>query len=279
MDSASTAAAFLAVIALSDGLRLLPAGAIIVSRLAFGDWAIAGAGDDRHTGGGLRLITWCSPLLLPAVLAFDTDARLPLRRRLARFRARLHRTRSHVTALRVGGVLTLAALIAGIPWLTARSGMWGLLLGVSLVLWLCVVQTLVAIAAFRRAGRALGSAVLASTKFLWPFTAPRAAEEVMSRVIVGVPALVVLHELLRTDVFRRFARPLLFDALVRGEQRVEVAELRAVLGESEVTEILNEPPLVRDGDAWCPRCGASFYRAARFCSDCAEVELRPQTAG
>lgn len=101
----------------------------------------------------------------------------------------------------------------------------------------------------------------------------------MSRVIDGIPALVALHELLPADAFRRFARPLLFDALVRGEQAAEVAELRALLGETKVALILNEPPLVRDGDAWCPRCGTNYYRGARFCSDCAQVELRPQAVG
>ena len=280
MDSASTAAAFLAVVALSDGLRLLPAGAIVVSRLAFGTWAIVWAQDTRQARGvTLRLITWCSPLLLSAVLSDAGHATLSLERRRARLRARVRRTRSSVAALRVGGLLTLAALIAGIPWLTARFGGWGLLAGVSLVLCLCIVQTVVAILAFRRAGVALAQATMGSAKFLWPFSAPRAAEEVMARALAGVPPLVVLHELLPADAFRRFARPLLFDAMVRGEHDGRVAELRAVLGEPEVARIVNGPPHLRDGDAYCPRCGASFYRVARRCSDCVEVELRPRTAG
>jgi hypothetical protein len=276
VDSASTAAAFLAVVALSDGLRLLPAGAIVVSRLAFGAWAVAWV-HGQASGGTVRLITWCSPLLLPAVLC-DAEHALSLKRRLARLRARMRRTRSYVAALRIGGVLTLVALIGGIPWLTARSGAWGLLLGVSLALGLCVLQTVVALMAFRKAGASLSRATRESVKFLWPFSAPRAAEEVVSRAIAGVPTLVVVHELLPADAFRRFARPLLFDAVVRGEQNGHVAELRALLGESEVARIVNEPPLVHDGDAYCPRCGASFYRVARCCSDCVEVELRPRAA-
>jgi hypothetical protein len=132
--------------------------------------------------------------------------------------------------------------------------------------------------AFRKAGASLSRATRESVKFLWPFSAPRAAEEVVSRAIAGVPTLVVVHELLPADAFRRFARPLLFDAVVRGEQNGHVAELRALLGESEVARIVNEPPLVHDGDAYCPRCGASFYRVARCCSDCVEVELRPRAA-
>ena len=283
MDSASTAAAFLAVIAVSDGLRLLPAGAIVVCRLAFGDWSVAWASAARHAGSRLRLVTWCSPLLMPVVAAVDTDATLPLRRRVARFRARLRRTRAYVAVLRVGGVVILVALIAGIPWLTARSGAWGLLLGISLVVWLCVIQTVLAIAAFRRSGTAFGRAAVASVRYLWPFSAQRAAEDVMHRAAADVPQMILVHELLPPETFRQFARPILFDAIVRHEAhhqaRHEVAMLGAHLGEALVAEIVNRPPSDRDGDAYCPRCGASFYRGTRFCSDCAGVELRPQIAG
>ena len=278
MDSASTAAVFLAVIALSDGLRLLPGGAIVISRLAFGNWNVAtqldGGGDSR-----LRLITWCSPVFLPLVLSTQPDAPLPLRRSLTRFRSRRRRVGPHVVALRITGVLTLLALIAGIPFLTARSGLWGFLLGASTTLWLCVVQALLAYAAFRRIGATRGRALLASAKFCWPFTAPRAAEAVMHRVADGVPPLVLLHELLPTDAFVAFARPLLFDSLVRGERSPDIATLRAHLGESASARIVRQPPAVRDGDAYCPRCGASFYRTATRCSDCAEVDLVAQPAG
>lgn len=279
MDSASTAAAFLAAIAVSDGLRLLPAGAIVVCRLAFGDWSVAWASAARPAGSRLRLITWCSPLLLPVVATIDADATLPLRRRVARFRARMRRTREYVAVLRVGGVVILVALIAGIPWLTARSSAWGLLLGISLVLLLCVMQTVIAIAAFRRAGVAFGGAAVASVRYLWPFSAQRAAEDVMHRAAADVPQMVLMHELMPPETFRRFARPILFDAVVRHDARHEVAMLRAHLGEALVAEIVNRPPSDRDGDAYCPRCGASFYRGTRFCSDCAGVELRPQIAG
>lgn len=279
MDSASTAAAFLAVIAVSDGLRLLPASAIVVCRLASGDWSVAWASAARHAGSRLRLVTWCSPLLLPVVAAVDANATLPLRRRVVRFRARMRRTREYVAVLRIGGVAILLALIAGIPWLTARSGAWGLLLGISLVVLLCVMQTVIAIAAFRRTGVRLGRAAVASVRYLWPFSAQRAAEDVLHRAAADVPQMILMHELLPPETFRRFARPILFDAVVRHEARHEVAMLREHLGEALVAEIVNRPPSDGDGYAYCPRCGTSFYRDTRFCSDCAEVELRPQIAG
>jgi hypothetical protein len=279
VDSASTAAAFLAAIAVSDGLRLLPAGAIVVCRLAVGDWFVSWASADEHAGSRFRLVTWCSPVLLPVVAVLDTDTTPPLRRRVVRFRARLRRTRRYVAVLRVGGVAILAALIAGIPWLTARSGAWGLLLGISVVVLLCVMQTVIAIAAFRRTGAAFGRAAVASARYLWPFSAQRAAEDVLHRAAADVPQMILMHELLPPETFRRFARPILFDAVVRHDARHEADVLRSHIGEAMVADIVDRPPSDRDGDAYCPRCGTSFYQRSRFCSDCAEVELLPLIAG
>ena len=262
---------------MSDGLRLLPAGAIVVSRALFGDWAVGGVDANRHGASRLRLVTWCSPLILPLVLGPNVEHGIPATGRLETLRQRMRRSHPHVAVLRMGGILTLAALVLGIPWLTARSGMWGLLLGVALVALLSVVQAVVAIVALRRLGVTLARSALTSAKYLWPFTAPRAAEDVMHRVVAGVPALILLHELLTPEAFRDFARPILFDAVMRGEETEDVATLRAHLGESRIAEIVNRPPK-RDGDAYCPRCGTSFYRGTRFCSDCAEVELRPHAA-
>lgn len=267
------------MIAVSDGLRLLPAGAIVVCRLAFGDWSVAWPSAGGHDASRLRLVTWCSPLLLPVVAAVAADASLPLRRRVVRFRARMRRTEAYVAVLRIGGVAILVALIAGIPWLTARSGAWGLLLGISLVVSLCVLQTVIAIGAFRRTGATFGRAAVASVRYLWPFSAQRAAEDVLHRAAADVPQMILMHELLPPETFRRFARPSLFDAIVRHEARHEVAMLRGHLGEALVAEIVNRPPSDGDGDAYCPRCGTNFYRGARFCSDCSGVELRPQIAG
>lgn len=276
MSSATSAAVLLAVIALSDGLRLLPAGAIVVCRVVVGAWSVGWVNADRTRRP--RLVTWCSPFALPLVLADDVESHLTVGRRRARFRARLRRTRAHVAALRIGGVLILATLIVGIPWLTARADVWGFLLGLSTVLWLCFVQTVIAIVALRRAGSGLKRALLASVKYLWPFSGPRAAEDVMQQVTRDVPPLILLREFLTVDAFDHFIRPILFDAVVRGAETAAVAELRACLGEGQVASIVNQPPRHRDGDAFCPRCGASFYRRAGFCSDCVEVELRPLPA-
>jgi hypothetical protein len=278
VDNASTAAAFLALIAVSDGLRLLPAGAIVVSRVLLGDWSLSKTAA-TNSGNTVRLITWCGPLVQPLVLRTDQHSTLSARRLLTRFRARRRRTQSLVGALRVVGTLTLLALVAGVPLLTSRSGVWGLLLGVSIVLCLCVVQTVLAVFAFRRAGETPFRALLGASRFLWPFSAPRAAEEVMTRVAMGVPALIVVDQLLKPEAFTGFARPLLFDAVVRGEETGPVAALRQHLGASRVAAILNAPPPMPDGDVYCPRCGASFYRSARVCSDCSDVELLTQTTG
>jgi hypothetical protein len=279
LDSATGAAAFLAVIALLDGLRLLPAaaGAIVVRNTWLRGWSVARVSepDDRER---VRLLTWCSPVALPLVLSTRPQLSLPARRLVARFRARRARTRGHVVALRVGGVSTLIALVLGIPLLTSRYGLWGLLVAVSAVLLLSLTQAAVAMRALRRAGSSLREAAVASVRLCWPFTAPRAAEEVERQVASGMPPLVLLAELLPPGEFGSFVRPLLYDAVVRGVESPDVRDLCDHLGESRIRALTREPPMSADGEAWCPRCGDSFARAHGNCSDCADVALVPRFA-
>lgn len=275
MDSAITAAAFLAVIALSDGLRLLPAGAIVLCHVWWRGWHVVLV-TDRDSGDRPRLMTWCSPLMLPLMLSARREPPLPVARLIARFRARHARTRGHVLALRVGGVLTLVSLVAGIPLLTSRSGIWGLLVATAAVFLLSLGQAVVAMLGMRRAGRSRRKAAAACLRLCWPFNAPRAAEEVERQVVSDVPALVLVAELLGPDDFARFARPLLYDAVMRGLEDQEVARLRGELGASRVVALIREAPTSADGNAWCPRCGDSFTRTDGYCSDCVDVALVPR---
>lgn len=275
MDSAAGAAALLAVIAVSDGLRLLPAGAIVVSH----GWLLRGwnvthvSADVRDR---LRLLTWCSPLVLPLVLTRQPETVLPPRRVVARYRARRRRTRGYVLTLRVCGAITLVALVVGIPLLTARSGVWGLLVAVAAVFLLSVVQAILAILAMRQAGRTGTRAAAACVQFCWPFSAPRAAEDVERLVGSDVPPLVLLAEVLPPDDFVRFVRPRLYDALERGADDPEIAQLRRYLGADRTAALTREPASSEDGQAWCPRCGATFARAVGDCSDCVDVALVPR---
>lgn len=225
-----------------------------------------------------RLLTWCSPIALPLVLSEGQESLLPVRRLVARFRARRARTRGHVVALRVGGAITLVALVLGIPILTSRYGVWGLLVALAALLLLSLTQAVLAMLGTRRAGCSLRDAAVACVRLCWPFTAPRAAEEVERQVASGVPRLVLLAELLSPEEFGQFVRPLLYDAVVRGAENSDVSDLSGHLGQSRVRALTGAPPMSADGTAWCPRCGDSFDRTDGYCSDCVDVALEPRFA-
>lgn len=234
--------------------------------------------NDQDEGERARLLTWCSPLVLPLVLPAQQESSLPVRRLVARFRARRARTRGHVVALRVGGATTLLALVVGIPLLTSRYGVWGLLFALAAVLLFSLTQAVLAMLGLRRAGCSLRAAAVACVRLCWPFTAPRAAEEVERQVASGVPRLVLLAELLSPEEFGQFVRPLLYDALVRGAENSDVSHLSGHLGQSRVRALTGEPQRADDGKAWCPRCGDSFDRPDGNCSDCVDVALEPRFA-
>lgn len=231
---------------------------------------------DPDEGERARLLTWCSPLVLPLVLPSRPESSLPVRRLVARFRARRARTRGHVAALRVGGVSTLIALVVGIPLLTSTYGVWGLLVAIAAVLLLSLAQAAVAMLGLRRAGCSLREAGMACFRLCWPFTAPRAAEEVERQVASGMPRLVLLAELLPPGELGVFARPLLYDAVVRGVENPDVRHLYGHLGEARIRALTREPPMSADGEGWCPRCGDSFARSHGYCSDCVDVALVPR---
>lgn len=272
MDSVAAAGLLLGIVALSDGLRLLPASAIVIRRGAFGGWSLPPGAQDART---LRLVSWCIPLALPLIMEHGagTSSAEPLRRRVTRFRARQRRVRPWIVALRAVGFATLLALIAGLPFLIGRSGSWGLMVGIALVFALALTQAGISAFALRRAGVSARRAVFASLKFCWPFTAPRAAEEVQRRVVVDIPVLVVLHHLLPGEDFERIARPMLYDALVRDRVSPEAAAMIQYLGDPLSRAFVARLPGSFEGDAFCPRCGTGFNRGPTLCSDCDEVAL------
>lgn len=270
MDNVVTAGVFLAIIAWSEGLRLLPPEAFVLRRLPFDVWRVAGVPDDVRR---LRVVSWCIPLALPLVVAATGAGQAPAAPgAVAGLRQRASRVRRHLAALRVIGVALLLALVVGLPMLVGRSGLWGLLVGMATVLTLACVQATLAAFAFTRIGEQPGRALFACVRYCWPFAAPRAAEDVQRRVAAGVPPLVLLHELLPPEEFARVGRPLLYDTLVRGMSTPDTASLLEHMGEQDARALLALPASEPDA-RFCPRCGTAFHSERAHCSDCAGVEL------
>src|SRR5512138_651970 len=124
LNSVATAA-ILYGITFAEGVRQLPADAIVLRRFAFGPWRFVRR---VEIGAGLRLVSWCLPVSLPLVLARGSAAvdRAEIRERLERVRAGMASTRLSLVLLRVLGLVTMLLLVAGVPIVVERNGLFGL---------------------------------------------------------------------------------------------------------------------------------------------------------
>lgn len=187
----------------------------------------------------------------------------------------MRRVRAHLLALRSVGMATLATLIVGLPLLANRMGAWGLLASLAALFVLGVTQMMLTYVAMRRVGPR--PRFLAMLKFSWPFTAPRAPEELVAACTRDVPPIILLHAFATPEDFARVTRPMLYDAVVVGRQPDAAVPLIRYLGDAEVRRIL-DTALPDDGDVYCPRCGAAYYRDVATCSDCPDSVATQSTA-
>ena len=271
LNSVATAA-ILYGITFAEGVRQLPADAIVLRRLAFGRWRFVRR---VEIGAGLRLVSWCLPVSLPLVVARQSTPadRAEIREQVEQMRVGIAETRLSLGLLRTLGVVTLLLLVAGVPIVVERNGLFGLVLAVIVLLDLTFVQALWAGWLLKRLGASGRSAAMASVKLLNPFAVQRAPEVVFARIVADVPALAAAHELLGEVEFVRAFRPVLYDAL-EGEGTPEsVAELGQLVAEGRLATLLRTPPPGFERGTFCPRCESQFASGAGFCSDCDDVPL------
>lgn len=259
----------LAVVALSESVRRLSTGAVVLQRDANGPWRLARAFD---LGRGLYVLAWLVPYALPIVISGPSDERLGSRRLLKRLESRNRRVKVSVALLRVNGAAVLTLMLA-LPFAVHRWGAWGFLVVITALLVLTVLQVIITRRALRRVGLGFRRALLSSLRFLSPFSAPQAAGLVQEQAVKGLAPLVVAHRLLGEDEFLRAIRPLAYDS-VRADipneegrtllRLVDPARLRAFLARSPQTEIPAR---------FCPRCATSYRADAFECADCLNVPL------
>lgn len=271
LNSVATAA-ILYGITVAEGFRQLPADAIVLRRRAFGRWRFVRR---VEIGAGLRLISWCLPLSVPVVLqravppAGDAD----ILERIGEMRARIGETKLSLGLLRVLGLATLLLLVAGVPVVVERNGLFGLIVAIIVLLELTFVQALWTAWLLRRLGSGGRTAALTCLKLLNPFAVQRAAEVVFARIVAGVPALAAAYELLGDEEFVRAFRPILYDALQNESSRHSMADLTPLLAEGRLASLLRAPPAGLVSGAFCPRCASQFASGATICSDCDDVPL------
>lgn len=255
----------LGVVVLLEGLRTVPARAVVVRRFPWAEWRVALVERERSR---LRLVSWWPPLSRSLVLpAGGVDSGTDVAARVAR-------VRSWVAPLEMGGFVALVGLVLGVPLGTAWAGTWGLLVSVCGVFAWALALTAASAIALGRLGIPRRKAVRDAAPLLSPFAAARAAELVMERALVGAGQLAVVEALLPAESFAAWIRPRAYD-LARGG--VPDPELEALHPRSHWDAAAAAVPAGRAGrdPAYCPRCGAWYRYARATCADCEGIALTP----
>jgi hypothetical protein len=245
----------LGAVALAEGLRRVPAGSVLLRHVPGYPWHVA-AGPYR--GSAWRLASAFSPLALHCLLQpVDGATReLPDRRRL----------RLWITLLRIPGLLALAALLVGVPLLTASMGTLGLIRAAILLFACSVLTAVLSMLAMMRMGTGWKTAAADALRIISPFTAPRAPEIVLERVLAGVPAADAARALLPAEAFAAWIRPLAYDQVMR--------DADGIIPRDEGERIVRNPPAdARVDDAYCPRCAGIYLPGVATCRGCGEVPL------
>lgn len=273
MGDSLITAGILAVVALSEGVRRLEPGTLVLERPGTGRWRVART---LELGSGLHLVSWCIPWTVPVILAGPAVDAAPATL-TARMNERFASVRRHVAWLRVVGALVLIVLIAGVPYGASHWSGLGLLGALALLLLLTATQAVLTRASLLRAGatrrRALGDAI----RMMWPFSAPRAPEIVLEQAIDDAPPLVVARALLGDEDLLRTMRRTAYDA-VRGADAPEAHELLALFDVATLRTFIQRP-VESDGHPFCRRCGTVYRHGVAECADCAGVRLTRNGAG
>ena len=265
MGDSLVTAGILAVVALSEGIRLVPPGSLVLERPR-GRWRVART---FELGSGLHLVSWCIPCTLPAVLPpaplGDT------RNDAERVRERIAAIDGHVIALRLVGAAILVVLVGGLPYSASRWSGIGLLGALALLILLCVTQVLVTRHALRRLGEGSGA-----WRMLWPFSAPRAPQLVQERALAGFSPLLAAQTLLPGDDLLHAMRATVYDAVAFGNAS-GARDLLALYPRDELQRFIWSP-LSTEGYPYCPRCASVYRVGTELCADCESISLMNATA-
>lgn len=268
MPSSSTIV-ILAAVTWLEGVRRLPADAIVLRQAPLAPWRVV---EPPPLGGAWSLVAWWSPLTLPIVL---TTAERPAAPASPSLEAALARTRWTRAILRVLGAVSLVALVVGVPLAAERAGGIGLLASVAALALLDLAIALLTLVALRRLRVSRRAALATSLRALWPFTAPRAAERVLAYAVAPHPPLVVAQALLAPAAFAAWLRPAVYDHVVRrrtldGALAILPAVVPRALQDAALATV---PEGTAPGEAFCPRCARVYRGEVARCGECEDVAL------
>jgi len=269
----------LAAITWLEGVRRVPADALVLRQVLGGAWTVL-APDDR--GRAWRLVAWWTPLTLALVVPPGgiLDAEPTGTRGAEVLATRLARVGRTTIALRALGAGVLLGIVFGLPAAVARFGAWGLAAGLAGVLVLALVTAAVAARGARLLGYGWRRALRVGASLLWPFSSPRAAEVLLEHSVAGAPPLLVARQLLGDAGFAEWVRPQAYDALAgHGLPNDAATLLLTLLGRPALAAIVHAPPAsCASGEAFCARCARTYRAGARVCAEC-RVELEAADLG
>ncbi|MGH7578863.1 MAG: hypothetical protein ACREM9_01730 [Gemmatimonadales bacterium] len=259
-----------AALVLLEGLRRVPAGALVVRATGWSGWKPAG---EAAPGERWRLVSWWSPLapalVLPALAVPSGWAN----RELA---ARVGVARRAAPWLGGGAVLTLSALILGLPIATARLGGVGFLAAAGFVLALALGTAAAGAVALRRLDPGRISHRRQVLGWCSPFASGRVIEGVYQAAVAGASQAQAFRALAGERVFADWARPRAYDVVRAGAAD---PDLTAAADAAELESIVASVPWREGGGrSYCPRCGATLLLEGGSCPDCAVPLVRPDGA-
>jgi len=257
---ADTALLFAALVLL-EGLRRIPAGALVVTSIAWSGWKAAGQAEPSPRW---RVVSYWSPLASALVLPpLDGPAKVSA----GDLTARIEVARRARPWLAGGGAVTLLALMLGLPLATARLGGLGFLGGVLLVLTLAAATAMAGGSVLRRLGTTGRERRYQVLKWCSPFASGRVLEGVYEVALAGASPAQGLRALAADEVFAGWARARAYDIVHQGaadpdlEAAVDPATLRSI--------VASVPSPSVDGKSYCPRCAATWSLEEGSCSECA----------
>jgi hypothetical protein len=251
--------AVFAALVLFEGLRRVPAGALVMRGIGPTGWRPMGTPEPRPRW---RLISWWSPIAPALVLpSFEGAPAL----RAAEIEARLKVAVRAAPWLAGSAAVTLLALIIGLPVASSRFGAIGFFAGAAVLLTLALANAAAGAFTLRR----LGYPTRRGQVLAWcsPFAAGRVLETVYEVVLAGASQAQAVRALAGEDAFATWSRPRAYDVVITG---AEDPDLRAAADEATLKAIVAaRPPQGEAGATFCPRCAATWVLREGPCPACA----------
>jgi hypothetical protein len=266
--------AILLTIVVFEGVRQLGPDELVIRCNPFGVWRVAAPVQlwrDWH------IVSFLSPFFLtivvpPAVRVSslsDRDSDL----------AEFAQTSGRIIALRLLGAFDLLLLILGIPWAVSRFGAAGFIGSLACVLAVSVATAITSVILLAREGLPIRAAVQKALSLSSPFSAPLAAEIVLSARIRRYPRLSAISQLFSETQFRAWIRPWAYDlesprSSIRNAWLEEIGASLSIAERARILDSASEGCRVEE--RYCPRCGEKYLLALSFCADCEGIRLRLQ---